>query len=175
MGIKPPYARRGIDYFTKNKVFPIDGSVTIEGFKANIDIQFSDGILKEPLPPPERYADQSYVQPGAERTRVVRIVQAVNGTSQRPRATWGRIRLTRKGVLCYPIGNSNFRAQRESSTNMNHHRVLTVFLLLGTNAFLSQSRSSAQVKNRHRLRLDEFGGDHALGGAGERLLCQKRP
>jgi len=62
MGIKPPYARRGIDYFTKNKVFPIDGSVTIEGLKANIDVQFKDGVLKEPLPPPERYADQSYVR-----------------------------------------------------------------------------------------------------------------
>jgi len=62
MGIKPPYARRGIDYFTKNKVFPIDGSVTLEGLKANIDVQFKDGVLKEPLPGPEKYADQSYVR-----------------------------------------------------------------------------------------------------------------
>ncbi len=62
MGIKPPYARRGVDYFTKNKVFPIDGSVTLEGLKANIEVQFRDGVLKEPLPAPERYADQSYVR-----------------------------------------------------------------------------------------------------------------
>jgi NitT/TauT family transport system substrate-binding protein len=62
LGVKPPYARRGIDYFTKNKVFPIDGSVTLEGLKANIDVQFRDGVLKEPLPGPERYADQSYVR-----------------------------------------------------------------------------------------------------------------
>jgi NitT/TauT family transport system substrate-binding protein len=62
MGIKPPYARRGVDYFTKNKVFPIDGSVTVEGLKANIEIQFKDGVLKEPLPTPERYADQTYVR-----------------------------------------------------------------------------------------------------------------
>jgi len=62
MGVKQPYARRGIDYFTKNKVFPIDGSVTLEGLKANIDVQFKDGVLKEPLPGPERYADQSYVR-----------------------------------------------------------------------------------------------------------------
>lgn len=62
MGIKPPYARRGVDYFTKNKVFPIDGAVTVEGLKANIDIQFKDGILKEPLPTPDRYADHSYVR-----------------------------------------------------------------------------------------------------------------
>ncbi len=62
MGIKPPYARRGVDYFIKNKVFPIDGAVTIEGLKANIDVQFKDGVLKEPLPTPDRYADQSYVR-----------------------------------------------------------------------------------------------------------------
>ena len=62
MGIKPPYARRGVDYFTKNKVFPIDGSVTLEGLKANIEVQFKDGVLKEPIPTPERYADQSYVR-----------------------------------------------------------------------------------------------------------------
>ena len=61
MGVKPPYARRGIDYFTKNKVFPIDGSVTLEGLKANIDVQFRDGVLKEPLPSPEKYVDQSFV------------------------------------------------------------------------------------------------------------------
>jgi NitT/TauT family transport system substrate-binding protein len=62
MGVKQPYARRGIDYFTKNRVFPTDGSVTLEGLKANIDVQFRDGVLKEPLPTPERYADQSYVR-----------------------------------------------------------------------------------------------------------------
>jgi NitT/TauT family transport system substrate-binding protein len=62
MGIKQPYARRGVDYFTKNKIFPIDGSVTLEGLKVNIEVQFKDGVLKEPLPGPERYADQSYVR-----------------------------------------------------------------------------------------------------------------
>ncbi|MGE5220698.1 MAG: ABC transporter substrate-binding protein [Chloroflexota bacterium] len=62
MGVKPPYARQGIDYFTKNKVFPADGSVTLDGLKVNIDVQFRDGVLKEPLPKPEDYVDQSYVR-----------------------------------------------------------------------------------------------------------------
>jgi NitT/TauT family transport system substrate-binding protein len=62
MGVKQPYARRGVDYFTKHKVFPIDGSVTLEGLRANIDVQFRDGVLKEPLPGPEKYADQSYLR-----------------------------------------------------------------------------------------------------------------
>ncbi|HEU4342045.1 MAG TPA: ABC transporter substrate-binding protein [Candidatus Binatia bacterium] len=62
MGVKQPYARRGIDYFTKNKVFPVDGSVTLDGLKVNIQVQFRDGVLKEPLPAPDRYADQSYIR-----------------------------------------------------------------------------------------------------------------
>jgi NitT/TauT family transport system substrate-binding protein len=62
MAVKQPYARKGIDYFTKNKIFPIDGAVTLEGLKVNIEVQFRDGILKEPLPAPEKYADQSYVK-----------------------------------------------------------------------------------------------------------------
>jgi ABC-type nitrate/sulfonate/bicarbonate transport system substrate-binding protein len=62
MGVKQPYARRGIEYFTKNKVFPTDGSVTLDGLKVNIEVQFRDGVLKEPLPSPARYADQSYVR-----------------------------------------------------------------------------------------------------------------
>jgi ABC-type nitrate/sulfonate/bicarbonate transport system substrate-binding protein len=61
MGVKPPYARRGVDYFTQNKIFPIDGSVTLEGMKMNIEVQARDGVLKEPLPSPERYLDLSYL------------------------------------------------------------------------------------------------------------------
>ena len=62
MGIKHASARRAIDYFTKNKIFPIDGSVTLEGLKGNIEVQCRDRVLKQPLPFPERYADQSHVK-----------------------------------------------------------------------------------------------------------------
>lgn len=62
MGVKPPYARKGVEYFTKNKIFPMDGSVTLEGLKMNIQVQARDGVLKEPLPPPEKYVDQSYIK-----------------------------------------------------------------------------------------------------------------
>lgn len=60
--LQAPYARRGIDYYTKNKVYPINGDVTLSGLKVNIDVQAEDGVLKEPLPPPEKYADLSYVR-----------------------------------------------------------------------------------------------------------------
>ena len=62
MGVKPPYARRGVDYFIQKKIFPIDGSVTLEGLKVNIEVQARDGVLKEPLPPPEKYVDLSYIK-----------------------------------------------------------------------------------------------------------------
>jgi ABC-type nitrate/sulfonate/bicarbonate transport system substrate-binding protein len=62
MGVKPPYARRGVDYFTKNKIFPIDGGFTLEGLKVNIEVQARDEVLKEPLPRPEKYVDPSYLQ-----------------------------------------------------------------------------------------------------------------
>ena len=61
-GAKPPYPRRGIDYFTKTKVFPIDGSLTLEGLTANLQVLARDGLLKEPLPPPEKYVDLSYLK-----------------------------------------------------------------------------------------------------------------
>lgn len=62
MAVKPPYARRGVDYFTKNKVFPVDGSITVEGLKLNLQVLARDGLLKEPLPPPEKYVDLSYLK-----------------------------------------------------------------------------------------------------------------
>ncbi|HXG53146.1 MAG TPA: ABC transporter substrate-binding protein [candidate division Zixibacteria bacterium] len=62
MGVKPPYARRGVDYFTRNNIFPRDGSVTLDGLKVNIEVQARDGVLKEPLPPPEKYVDPGYLR-----------------------------------------------------------------------------------------------------------------
>ncbi|MGB7948349.1 MAG: hypothetical protein WCH75_11765 [Candidatus Binatia bacterium] len=51
--MKPPYARRGVDYVTKNKIFFIDGGFTLDGLRVNIEVQARDGVLKEPLAPPE--------------------------------------------------------------------------------------------------------------------------
>ncbi len=62
MGVKPPYARKGVEYYTKNKIFPVDGSVTLDGLKVNLQVQAKDGLLREPLSPPERYVDLSYLR-----------------------------------------------------------------------------------------------------------------
>jgi NitT/TauT family transport system substrate-binding protein len=61
-GLQAPYARRGIDYYIKNKVYPINGDVTLAGLKVNIEVQAQDGVLSGPLPPPEKYIDLSYLR-----------------------------------------------------------------------------------------------------------------
>jgi NitT/TauT family transport system substrate-binding protein len=61
-GVQMPYARKGIDYFIKNQVYPRDGAPTLEGLKANIEVQAKDGLLTGPLPPVEKYVDLSYIK-----------------------------------------------------------------------------------------------------------------
>jgi NitT/TauT family transport system substrate-binding protein len=61
-GLQSTYARRGIDYYTKKKVYAVNGEVTMAGLKVNIQVQGQDGILKEPLPAPETYTDLSYLR-----------------------------------------------------------------------------------------------------------------
>jgi ABC-type nitrate/sulfonate/bicarbonate transport system substrate-binding protein len=61
-GLPAQYGRRGIDYYTKNKVYPINGDVTLSGLKVNIEVQAQDGVITGPLPPPEKYIDLSYLR-----------------------------------------------------------------------------------------------------------------
>lgn len=61
-GLKPPYAQKGIDYYTKNRVYPTDGAVTLEGLKVNVEVQVQDGLVKEPAPAAEKYTDLSYIK-----------------------------------------------------------------------------------------------------------------
>jgi NitT/TauT family transport system substrate-binding protein len=61
-GLNPFYARRGIDYYLMNKVYAPNGEVTMTGLKINIEVQAQDGVLRQPLPPPERYVDLSYLR-----------------------------------------------------------------------------------------------------------------
>ncbi|HWH80450.1 MAG TPA: ABC transporter substrate-binding protein, partial [Candidatus Binatus sp.] len=45
-GLAPQYGQRGIDYYTKNKVYPVNGDVTLSGLRVNIEVQVQDGIIK---------------------------------------------------------------------------------------------------------------------------------
>ena len=62
LGLQAPYARRGIDYYIKKKVYAVNGEVTLPGLNVNIEVQAQDGVLKEPLPAPEKYTDLSYLR-----------------------------------------------------------------------------------------------------------------
>ena len=62
MGAKQPYAQRGLEYFIKHKLFPIDGAIDLDGMKANIDIQEKLGLIKKPTPDPESYIDPTYLK-----------------------------------------------------------------------------------------------------------------
>ena len=61
-GLQATYARRGIDYYTRNKVYPYNGDVTLTGLKVNIEVQVQDGIIKGAAPTPEKYIDLSYLR-----------------------------------------------------------------------------------------------------------------
>jgi ABC-type nitrate/sulfonate/bicarbonate transport system substrate-binding protein len=61
-GMAPQYGRRGVEYYTKNKVYPYNGDVTLSGLKVNIEVQVQDGIIKGAVPPPEKYIDLSYLR-----------------------------------------------------------------------------------------------------------------
>ena len=61
-GLPTQYGKRGIDYYTKNKVYPINGDVTIAGLKVNIEVQVQDGVITGAVPPPEKYIDLSYLR-----------------------------------------------------------------------------------------------------------------
>ena len=69
MGIKPPYARRGVEYFTAKGLFPKDGAITMEGMKVNIEVQARDGLISPPLPPPEKLIDLSYLKQAQKELR----------------------------------------------------------------------------------------------------------
>lgn len=69
MGIKPPYARKGVEYFTAKGLFPRDGSITMEGMKVNIEVQARDGLISPPLPPPEKHVDLSYLRQAQKELR----------------------------------------------------------------------------------------------------------
>jgi NitT/TauT family transport system substrate-binding protein len=62
MTVRQPYARKAVDFLTKNNIFPGDGSVTMEGMKSSIEILAKAGVLSPPLPSPEKYLDLSYIK-----------------------------------------------------------------------------------------------------------------
>ncbi len=62
MQLKPPYARKGWEYYTENRIWNRNSDVNIEGVRTVIEIMADQGQFKGQLPSPEKYMDQSYLK-----------------------------------------------------------------------------------------------------------------
>jgi ABC-type nitrate/sulfonate/bicarbonate transport system substrate-binding protein len=61
MKLKPAHARKGWEFYTQNRYWPVDGDVTMEGMKNNIRIYAEQTGAKGPLPDAGKYVDRSYL------------------------------------------------------------------------------------------------------------------
>ena len=61
MQLKPVHARKGWEFYTQNRFWPPGGEVTMEGLKYNIRIYAEQTGAKGPLPEPDKFVDQSYL------------------------------------------------------------------------------------------------------------------
>ena len=62
MVISLEHCRYASDYNWKSKIWDRNADLNIEGVRTLIKITAEQGILKEPLPPPAKYIDQSYLK-----------------------------------------------------------------------------------------------------------------
>jgi ABC-type nitrate/sulfonate/bicarbonate transport system substrate-binding protein len=61
MQLKPAHALKGWEYYTQNRIWPIDGDVTLEGMKYNVRFYAEQTGAKGPPPDPGKFVDRSYL------------------------------------------------------------------------------------------------------------------
>jgi len=62
MAISLEHCRYASDYNWKSRIWDRNTDVNVEGVRTVIKITAEQGILKEPLPEPTKYFDQSYLK-----------------------------------------------------------------------------------------------------------------
>jgi ABC-type nitrate/sulfonate/bicarbonate transport system substrate-binding protein len=62
MAISMEHCRHGSDYNWRSRIWDRNADLNVEGIRTVIKITADQGILKEPLPQPSKYMDQSYVK-----------------------------------------------------------------------------------------------------------------
>ena len=62
MQLNPAHARKGWEFYTQNRFWPLDGDVTMEGMKTNIRIYAEQTGAKGSSPDVGKYVDQSYLR-----------------------------------------------------------------------------------------------------------------
>ena len=61
MQLKPAHALKGWEYYTQNRIWPIDGDVTLEGMKYNVRFYADQTGAKGPPPDVSKFVDRSYL------------------------------------------------------------------------------------------------------------------
>ena len=61
MQLKPVHAAKGWEYYTQNRLWPIDGGPNIEGMRHNLRVYAEQSGSKAPPPDARRYVDLSYL------------------------------------------------------------------------------------------------------------------
>ena len=62
MSISMEHCRHASDYNWKNRIWDRDAGLNIEGVRTLINLTADQGVLKDPLPQPAKYIDQSYLK-----------------------------------------------------------------------------------------------------------------
>lgn len=62
MAISMEHCRHGSDYNWKSRIWDRNADLNVEGIRTVIKIVADQGVLKEPLPQPAKYMDQSFVK-----------------------------------------------------------------------------------------------------------------
>lgn len=62
MAISMEHCRHGSDYNWRSRIWDRNADLNVDGIRTVIKITADQGILKEPLPQPSKYMDQSYVK-----------------------------------------------------------------------------------------------------------------
>jgi len=62
MSISMEHCRYASDYNWKKRIWDRDAGINVEGVRTLINLTADQGVLKEPLPQPAKYIDQSYVK-----------------------------------------------------------------------------------------------------------------
>jgi len=62
MAISVEHCRYASDYNWKSRIWDRNADVNVEGVRTVIKLVAEQGILKEPLPEPTKYFDQSYLK-----------------------------------------------------------------------------------------------------------------
>jgi len=62
MAISVEHCRYASDYNWKSRIWDRNADLNVEGVRTLIKITAEQGVLKEPLPPPSKYIDQSYLK-----------------------------------------------------------------------------------------------------------------